>query len=190
MIHVTDYFLQAGEDLEEDDEDAKESDEETIAALQAAGLESGQPEPTESTHLLGSSRSRSRSRRRRNSVAAQGNATVTQAVLMVSYNRAIIVVVRLTFRCLAFEIVHRNGCFIPWKGVSVNDTDGCECTLNTHDSFFNGGILFSAVTFTFIAVISLYSFLLLVKTKFVVSGSFGGMNFSIHFLCCLLFTFS
>lgn len=41
-------------------------------------------------------------------------------------------------------------------------------------SFFNGGLLFSIITFTFIALISLYSFLLLVKTKFVVSGSFGG----------------
>ncbi|KAF9048555.1 transmembrane amino acid transporter protein-domain-containing protein [Panaeolus papilionaceus] len=134
----------AGEDLEEDDEDAKESDEETIAALQAAGLESGQPEPTESTHLLGSSRSRSRSRRRRNSVAAQGNATVTQAVLMLLKS------------------------FI---GTGV---------LFLGKAFFNGGILFSAVTFTFIAVISLYSFLLLVKTKFVVSGSFGDIGGTLY----------
>ncbi|KAF8199664.1 amino acid transporter [Pholiota molesta] len=43
-------------------------------------------------------------------------------------------------------------------------------------AFFNGGLLFSALTFTFIACISLYSFLLLVKTKFVVSGSFGGAS--------------
>ena len=41
-------------------------------------------------------------------------------------------------------------------------------------AFFNGGILFSAVTIVAIALISLYSFLLLVKTKFVVPGSFGG----------------
>lgn len=41
-------------------------------------------------------------------------------------------------------------------------------------SFFNGGLLFSTLTLVFIALISLYSFLLLVKTKFVVSGSYGG----------------
>jgi proton-coupled amino acid transporter len=41
--------------------------------------------------------------------------------------------------------------------------------------FYNGGLLFSSVTFVFIAIISLYSFLLLVKTKVVVPGSFGGI---------------
>lgn len=41
-------------------------------------------------------------------------------------------------------------------------------------AFFNGGIIFSSAVLTFIALISLYSFLLLVKTKFIVSGSFGG----------------
>lgn len=41
-------------------------------------------------------------------------------------------------------------------------------------AFFNGGLLFSAVTLTFICAISLYSFLLLVKAKFAVPGSFGG----------------
>jgi len=44
----------------------------------------------------------------------------------------------------------------------------------SHISFFNGGILFSAITIVVVALISLYSFLLLVKTKFVVPGSFGG----------------
>lgn len=43
-------------------------------------------------------------------------------------------------------------------------------------SFYNGGILFSSITFAFIAFISLYSFLLLVKAKFVVSGSFGDIG--------------
>lgn len=42
--------------------------------------------------------------------------------------------------------------------------------------FYNGGMLFSIITFVFIALISLYSFLLLVDTKFVVSGSFGGVS--------------
>src|SRR5260370_40408967 len=40
--------------------------------------------------------------------------------------------------------------------------------------FYNGGILFSFITLSLIALISLYSFILLVRTKFVVSGSFGG----------------
>lgn len=47
--------------------------------------------------------------------------------------------------------------------------------LIVHTSFFNGGLLFSTLTLSAIALVSLYSFLLLVKTKFVVSGSFGGM---------------
>lgn len=43
-------------------------------------------------------------------------------------------------------------------------------------AFLNGGLLFSTLTFIFIACISLYSFLLLVKTKFVVRGSFGDIG--------------
>ncbi|KAH8117950.1 transmembrane amino acid transporter protein-domain-containing protein [Phellopilus nigrolimitatus] len=43
-------------------------------------------------------------------------------------------------------------------------------------AFFNGGILFSTVTLVGIALISLYSFLLLVKTKVVVPGSFGDIG--------------
>src|SRR5258707_2152637 len=35
-------------------------------------------------------------------------------------------------------------------------------------------MLFSFITLSLIALISLYSFILLVRTKFVVSGSFGG----------------
>ena len=46
----------------------------------------------------------------------------------------------------------------------------------TRRRFYNGGILFSGLVLVFIALISLWSFLLLVKTKFVVSGSFGGMS--------------
>ncbi|PPQ93690.1 hypothetical protein CVT25_001417, partial [Psilocybe cyanescens] len=47
-------------------------------------------------------------------------------------------------------------------------------------AFLNGGLLFSLVTFTFIAFISLYSFLLLVKTKFVISGSFGDIGGTLY----------
>lgn len=45
-------------------------------------------------------------------------------------------------------------------------------------AFFNGGILFSAVTLVFVALVSLYSFLLLVKTRLIIHGSFGGASFS------------
>ncbi|KAN0113424.1 NmrA domain containing protein [Russula decolorans] len=47
-------------------------------------------------------------------------------------------------------------------------------------AFFNGGLLFSSLTLPAIAIISLYSFLLLVKTKFVVSGSFGDLGGTLY----------
>ena len=40
--------------------------------------------------------------------------------------------------------------------------------------------MFSSAVLTFIALISLYSFLLLVKTKFVVSGSFGDIGGALY----------
>ena len=64
--------------------------------------------------------------------------------------------------------------FVP--GQSVSELISSSRSLSSVSSrFFNGGILFSSGVLIFIALISLYSFLLLVKTKFVVSGSFGGM---------------
>lgn len=71
--------LQAGEDLEEDEDDKLEDEEQPTVTIAA-------PESSETAPLLGSSmssthpRSRSRSRQR---AAPHGNATVTQAVLMV-----------------------------------------------------------------------------------------------------------
>lgn len=47
-------------------------------------------------------------------------------------------------------------------------------------AFYNGGILFSSLVLVFIALISLWSFLLLVKTKFVVSGSFGDIGGALY----------
>ncbi|KAG6827742.1 hypothetical protein H0H92_010588 [Tricholoma furcatifolium] len=47
-------------------------------------------------------------------------------------------------------------------------------------AFYNGGLLFSIITFVAIACISLYSFLLLLKTKFVVSGSFGDIGGTLY----------
>ena len=43
-------------------------------------------------------------------------------------------------------------------------------------SFYNGGILFSTCVLVSIAMISLWSFLLLVKTRLVVHGSFGDIG--------------
>jgi len=102
---------------------------------------------TERSPLLRSSTSqsrRSRSRRRRNSVGPHGDATVTQAVLMLLKS---------------------------FVGTGI---------LFLGKAFFNGGILFSSCILIFIALISLYSFLLLVKAKFVVSGSFGDIGGALY----------
>ncbi|GAA5903401.1 amino acid transporter [Sporobolomyces salmoneus] len=58
-------------------------------------------------------------------------------------------------------------------------------------AFFNGGILFSTIVLCFIAMISLYSFLLLVKTRLVVHGSFGdigGMLYGKYMRWAILFS--
>ncbi|KAI5450432.1 hypothetical protein NCC49_003055 [Naganishia albida] len=47
-------------------------------------------------------------------------------------------------------------------------------------AFFNGGILFSAIVMLLIAGISLWSFLLLVKTRLVVPGSFGDIGGALY----------
>lgn len=47
-------------------------------------------------------------------------------------------------------------------------------------AFYNGGLLFSSLVITFIALISLWSFLLLIQTKFVVSGSFGDIGGALY----------
>ncbi|KAF8896081.1 transmembrane amino acid transporter protein-domain-containing protein [Infundibulicybe gibba] len=137
----------AGEDLEEDEEE-KEDDEEQTVAGPSSSVSRGLPDTAETTPLLGntaSRRSRSRTRRRRNSVGGpHGNATVTQAVLMLLKS---------------------------FVGTGV---------LFLGKAFLNGGLLFSSLTFVFIALISLYSFLLLVKTKFVVSGSFGDIGGTLY----------
>ncbi|KAJ3714586.1 vacuolar amino acid transporter 4 [Lentinula guzmanii] len=47
-------------------------------------------------------------------------------------------------------------------------------------AFMNGGILFSSLLFIFIAVVSLHSFLLLVRAKLVVPGSFGDIGGALY----------
>ena len=134
---------------------------------------------SESTPLLQESslqrrvsrRSLSRTRRsRRSSIGQHGDATVSQAILMVcnssgSYSF-------LTTGTAAQGIYwHWNS--LPGQGVGMDQCCRRKFTLHR---FSNGGMLFSAVTLVFIALISLYSFILLVDTKMVVPGSFGGKS--------------
>lgn len=77
---------------------------------------------------------------------------------------------------LAFEIFRWDWGFVLGQGVSlIFEVSSFYIGGLTIVSFLNGGLLFSTLTLAGIALISLYSFLLLVKTKFVVSGSFGGI---------------
>jgi proton-coupled amino acid transporter len=47
-------------------------------------------------------------------------------------------------------------------------------------AFLNGGILFSALVLLFVGAISLWAFLLLVKTRLVVPGSFGDIGGTLY----------
>ncbi|KAI0783949.1 transmembrane amino acid transporter protein-domain-containing protein [Irpex lacteus] len=162
FLYIFGHF--AGEDLEEiEEEDEEPEDDLGIERTPFApnslleGAEAGIPshlitqsppdsdlhdtrKATERSPLL----RRSTSRRRRASVGPHGDATVTQAVLMLLKS---------------------------FVGTGI---------LFLGKAFFNGGILFSSAILTFIALISLYSFLLLVKTKFVVSGSFGDIGGALY----------
>ncbi|RPD59581.1 hypothetical protein L227DRAFT_527034 [Lentinus tigrinus ALCF2SS1-6] len=156
FLYIFGHF--AGEDLEEIDEEEEPADEEEpIAGDTPYYGTSGLPEtpslgPTPNGHkpdersplLQRSHTSRSRSRRRMSSVGPHGDATVTDAVLML---------------------------LKAFVGTGI---------LFLGKAFMNGGILFSAAILSFIALISLYSFLLLVKTKFVVPGSFGDIGGTLY----------
>ena len=77
--------MQAGEDLEEEDEEDKEEDEERTIAGPSSMISTGFSNTPEETTLLLRLKSRSQVRHRRGASVGphQGNATVTQAVLMV-----------------------------------------------------------------------------------------------------------
>ncbi|KAI0649467.1 transmembrane amino acid transporter protein-domain-containing protein [Trametes meyenii] len=166
FLYIFGHF--AGEDLEEIEEEDEESaeDEESQAQtpeyLEGASyygtgesppLATAPPIPSTNVHKADerspllqrhSTRARSKSQRRRASVGPHGDATVTDAVLMLLKS---------------------------FVGTGI---------LFLGKAFFNGGILFSSAILTFIALISLYSFLLLVKAKFVVSGSFGDIGGALY----------
>lgn len=79
---------------------------------------------------------------------------------------------------VALEVIRWDRGFVFGESVSPIAVHTFVRWLIVRVSFFNGGLLFSSITLSAVAIISLYSFLLLVKTKFVVSGSFGGMSLS------------
>lgn len=136
------YGQFAGEDLEEEEEDKVEDEEATIRAGPSSQLEVHVV--VDETQPLLKPRSRSRSRRRAASVGPHGDASVTQAVLML---------------------------LKAFVGTGV---------LFLGKAFANGGLLFSIIMISVVALVSLYSFLLLVKTKFVVSGSFGDIGGALY----------
>ncbi|GAA5974316.1 hypothetical protein JCM11641_006731 [Rhodosporidiobolus odoratus] len=125
------------EEVEEEDEDSLGEDEE--AAVGAIPPFAGRG-VNERTPLI---RGRSESRKRA-AAKDQGDATVTQAVMMLLKS---------------------------FVGTGV---------LFLGKAFFNGGILFSAIVLCFIAMISLYSFLLLVECRLVIHGSFGDIGGALY----------
>jgi proton-coupled amino acid transporter len=129
----------AGEDLEDDDDDDAQEDEERQD--QDASTSANQ-QTSERAPLIRRSTRRSKSRRR--SVGPHGDASVTQAVLMLLKS---------------------------FVGTGI---------LFLGKAFANGGVLFSTITIMLVALISLYSFLLLVKAKFAVSGSFGDIGGTLY----------
>ena len=82
---------------------------------------------------------------------------------------------------VALEVIRWDRGFVFGESVSPIAVHTFVRWLTIRVSFLIGGLLFSTLKLSVIAFISLYSFLLLVKTKFVVSGSFGGMSLSTGF---------
>lgn len=115
---------------------------------------------------------RSRSRRRAASIGARGDATFTQAILMVqfwfSYESDLLMARLYSFSNRLWALA----CYFWAK--RMNYISQMPPDSHLFGRFANGGLLFSSITIAVVALISLYSFLLLVKAKFVVTGSFGG----------------
>ena len=84
--------------MDEDEEEKEEDEEEVPDAVIPSELSRVLPDVDETTTLLSSptvSRRRSRSRRRGSSMSRQGNATVTQAVLMASFTYSALSIIDL-----------------------------------------------------------------------------------------------
>ncbi|ODN95920.1 solute carrier family 36 (proton-coupled amino acid transporter) [Cryptococcus wingfieldii CBS 7118] len=154
----------AGEDLNEDEDVLEEEDEEAFPAGPGSSTYARRPFPADDLEdntargqqvgerrpLLGSTKRTMSRRRRAKSGPGQGTASVTQAVLMASF-----------FTSLLKGFV---GTGILFMG----------------KAFFNGGILFSAIVMVAIAMISLWSFLLLVEAYMAVPGSFGDIGGALY----------
>lgn len=138
------YGHYAGEELEEIEEGDEEEEEEALEAAERAiprGAARVPRDVDERTPLVKRNDTRARiARKRVSQEGKQGEATVTQAVLMLLKS---------------------------FVGTGI---------LFLGRAFFNGGMLFSIIVLLSIAMISLYSFLLLVQTRLVVPTSFGDIG--------------
>lgn len=192
LVFAFSPVTQAGEDLDEDEDDM-DLDEEAHPEEVSAGLRQRQLTRQE-TEAMGErapllrdqTRGRSVARMKRGkSVGKTGDATVWQAVLMVRVamcrrNRPIgsmILTEDVCYSCSKVSSERESYSWVKRKLMHISparsrlrvNIDGAAFT-----SFFNGGILFSTIVMLGIAAISLWSFLLLVKTRLVIPGSFGG----------------
>lgn len=139
MTSILQLDLEEIDESEEDKLQEEEALEEAERAIPDGTLASRHAD--ERTPLLKRTDTRARIARKRASMAEQrGEATVTQAVLMLLKS---------------------------FVGTGI---------LFLGRAFFNGGMVFSIVVLLSVAMISLYCFLLLVKTRLVVPGSFGDMG--------------
>ncbi|KWU43886.1 hypothetical protein RHOSPDRAFT_18832 [Rhodotorula sp. JG-1b] len=136
------------EEEEEMEEEMEEEEEDEEAAVGVPGRQqkrsgAGVPGPLASLRRAASERT-PLLRNRSSGMKEHGDATVTQAVMMLLKS---------------------------FVGTGV---------LFLGKAFYNGGILFSIITLCFIAMISLYSFLLLVQCSLVIPGSFGDIGGTLY----------
>ncbi|BGP50944.1 hypothetical protein JCM10450v2_006870 [Rhodotorula kratochvilovae] len=137
-----------GEDLEEiEEEDESDSGDEEAAVEGVRGVSERTPLIRARSSARGASRKRLSAASGKDAAATQGDASVTQAVMM-----------------LLKSFVGTGVLFLG------------KAWVDSVYLFFNGGILFSTIVLCFIAMVSLFSFLLLVETRQVVPGSFGDIG--------------
>ncbi|KAF8525908.1 transmembrane amino acid transporter protein-domain-containing protein [Hysterangium stoloniferum] len=166
FLYIFGHF--AGEDLEEEEEEEEEElDEGDQAILRANTLENGLTLPTEIAF----------------------SAPIPTESLAVDFMEQTPLLKRAGSRSLSRRRSRRLSSAHGEQHGDATETQAVLMLLKGFigtgvlflgKAFFNGGMLFSAITVIFIAAISLWSFLLLVKTKFVVSGSFGDMGGALY----------
>ncbi|BGP34671.1 hypothetical protein JCM10296v2_006493 [Rhodotorula toruloides] len=139
-----------GEDLEEIEEEEEEEEEDEEAALESAGQRGLTPRGPHERTPLIRARSSMRGDSRKRVGVAAGDA---EKVGDATVTQAVLMLLK------------------SFVGTGV---------LFLGKAFFNGGILFSTITLCFVAMISLYSFLLLVQTRQAVPGSFGDIGGALY----------